>query len=127
MGNTGGGGNICGAGRECGRGEGKDIKQYHVDAAEAFCQQQLPTTSEEVKSISEWPHPHERDFRKLSISPSFGVSKVKRQFSDIGKHLIAEVEAASYSSNNGDDDNKIPALQLCGYQIEGVNWLLWNW
>ena len=68
-----------------------------------------------------------RDFKKISVSPSFGVSKVKRPVADIGKHLSEEVVAASYSLNNDDNDNEIPALQLRGYQLEGVNWLLWNW
>ena len=84
-------------------------------------------TAEEVKWILERPHTHMRDFKKHSVSPLFDVFKVKRPVSDIGKHLIAEVASASYSSNNGYDDNEIPALQLRGYQLEGVNWLLWNW
>ena len=59
-----------------------------------------------------------RDFKKLSFLPSFGVSKVKRPVSDIGKHFSAEVAVASSSFNNGDNDNEIPALQLCGYQLK---------
>ena len=65
-----------------------------------------------------------RDFKKISVSPSFGVSKVKRPVADIGKHFSSEVAAASSSSKNGDDGNEIPALQLRGYQLKGVNWLL---
>ena len=68
-----------------------------------------------------------RDFKKLSVLPSFGVSKVKQPVADIGEHVSVEVAAASYSSNNDDDDNEIPALHICGYQLKGVNWLLWNW
>ena len=55
------------------------------------------------------------------------MSKVKQPVVDIGKHLIAEVAEASYSSKNSDNDNEIPALQLRGYQIEGMKWLLFNW
>ena len=33
----------------------------------------------------------------------------------------------SSSSKNGDDENKIPALHIRGYQFKGVNWLFWNW
>ena len=39
-----------------------------------------------------------------------GLSKVKQPVADIGNHLSAEVEAASSSSNNGDNDNEITAL-----------------
>ena len=59
--------------------------------------------------------------------PSLGVSKVNRPVSDIGKHLSADVAEDSSSFNNGYDDNEIPALQLRGYQLKGVNWMLWNW
>ena len=47
----------------------KKIRQYYVDAEEEFCQRQRPTTSKEVKSISERPHPHVRDFKKFSVLP----------------------------------------------------------
>ena len=105
----------------------KDIKQDYVDAAEEFWQSQQPPTAEEVKSILEWPHPHVRDFKKFSVLTSFGVSKVKRPVADIGKNLSAEVEEASSSSNNGDNNGGIPAIQLRSYQLEGVKWLIWNW
>ena len=105
----------------------KDIKKDYVDTVEEFWQRQRPPTSGEVKSISERPHPHVGDFKNISVLLSFGVSKVRLPVSDIGEHLSVEVEAASSSSKNGDDDNEIPALHLRGYQLEGVNWLLWNW
>ena len=70
-----------------------------------------------MKSVSERSHPYVRYFNKLSVSPSFGVSKEKRPVADIGKHLSEEVAAASYSSKNGDNDNEIPAIQLLGYQL----------
>ena len=53
-----------------GEGGGGYIKQEYVDASEDFWQRQRPPTAEEVKSISELPHPHVRDFRNLSVSPS---------------------------------------------------------
>ena len=106
---------------------GKDIKKYYVDAAEDFCQQYCPPTDEEVKSISKRPHTHVRDFKKLSVLSTFGVSKVNQQVSDIEKNFSAEVAADSSSLNNVNNDYEIPALQLRGYQLEGVNWLLWNW
>ena len=85
--------------------------------SEDFLKHQGPPTAEEVKCILERPHPHVRDFKKISVLPSFDVSKVKRPVADIGKHLSAELSEASSSSNNGDDDNGIPALQLRGYYI----------
>ena len=71
------------------------IKQDYVDSAKDFWQQQRNPTTEEVKSISESPHPHVRYFRKLNVSPSFGVFYVKQPGADIGKHLSAEVAEAS--------------------------------
>ena len=62
---------------------GKEIKQDYVDASEEFWQLHSPPTDEEVKSISERTHPHVRDFNKLSVSPLFGVSKVKRPVDNI--------------------------------------------
>ena len=76
-----------------------------MDAAEDFWQKQRPPIAEEVKPISERPHTHVRDFKTLSILPSFGVYKVKRPVAGIVKHLSAEVEAASSSSKNGKNDN----------------------
>ena len=49
----------------------KDIKKDYVDTVEEFWQRHLPSTYEEVKSISERPHPYVRDFKKLSVLPSF--------------------------------------------------------
>ena len=98
-----------------------------MDAAEGFWKGHCPPTSEEVKSISERSHPHVRDFNNLSVSPSFGVPKVKQPVADILKPLIAEVASDSYSLNNGDNANKVSALQLRGCQFEGVKLLLCNW
>ena len=81
-----------------------------MGAAEGFCKRQSPTTAEEVKSILERPHPHVRDSKKLSVSPSFGVSKVKQPVAVIGKHLSAEVVSDSSFSINVGDDNEITAL-----------------
>ena len=71
----------------------KDIKKDYIDSAEGFWQQQRPPIAEEVESVSEQPHPNVREFKKIIISPLFGVSEVKRPVADIGKHLSAEVVA----------------------------------
>ena len=68
-----------------------------------------------------------KNFKKLSFLLSFGVSKVKRRVADILKHFSEVMTEASSSSNNGDDDNEIPVLQLCGYQLKGLNLLLLIW
>jgi len=50
--------------------------------------------------------PSLQEYRKLEKSPAFGISNI----------LIDE------------DDNQISnGLRLRDYQLEGVNWLLWNW
>ena len=76
-----------------------------MESVEELCQRHRPTTAEEMKSISEWTHPHVRDFNNLSVLPSFGVLKVNRTVGDTVKNLSAEVVAASSSSNNSDNDN----------------------
>ena len=105
----------------------KYIKQYYVDAAEDLWQRQRPPTAEKVKFISERPHQHVKNFKKLSFLLSFGVSKVKRRVADILKHFSEVMTEASSSSNNGDDDNEIPALHIHGYQLEVMNWLIQDW
>ena len=85
-----------------------------MGSAEEFCQRQRPPTAEEVNYILERQHTHVREFKKLSVLPPFGVSKVKQSVDYIGKHLSAEVAEASSSSNNGDNNGGIPAIQLRG-------------
>jgi hypothetical protein len=56
--------------------------------------------------IHQLPFPALQDYKKLETSPYYGVSAVIPQ-----------------------DDEEIPfeGLQLRDYQLEGINWLLWNW
>ena len=49
---------------------GNYIKQDNVEVAVEFWQRQRPPKAEEVKSTSEQPHPHVREFKKLSVLPS---------------------------------------------------------
>ncbi len=56
----------------------------------------------------------------MSESPVFGVSATKRRvaISHDGKGDVLK---------NGDDEESPSPLRLRNYQLEGVNWLLWNW
>ena len=63
-----------------------------------------------------------RDFKKLHESPTFGISKKRRP--------IAKLE-----TENGDVVHDITSsaseidlgFRLRSYQLEGLNWLLFNW
>ncbi len=95
-----------------------DIKKDFVDEVEDFWLRQRPPSPEEVEEISKERQPHPRSFKKLNESPIFGISNVERP--------IAKLE--------GDDENETTneaveesVLKLRAYQLEGVNWLLWNW
>jgi len=95
-----------------------DIKRDFVDEVEDFWMRQRAPSSEEVKQISNTPHPHPKNFKKLTESPVFGVSSFERKVAIL---------------NDGQDDiidgDAEPAaeMRLRVYQLEGVNWLLWNW
>ncbi len=95
-----------------------DIKKDFVDEVEDFWLRQRAPSPEEVEEISKERQPHPRSFKKLNESPIFGISSVERP--------IAKLE--------GDDENETTSeaveesvLKLREYQLEGVNWLLWNW
>lgn len=56
-------------------------------------------------------HPNMQDYKRFTESPHFGLSAYSNN-----------------STNNTDDtDANASALHLRDYQLEGVNWLLWNW
>ena len=91
----------------------KDIKADFVDEVEDYWLRQRSPTISETKFK---PHPNVRDFKKLKESPIFGVSSSKRP--------IVGVESDETQSEV--DENEV-SLKLRSYQLEGVNWLLWNW
>lgn len=99
----------------------KDIKRDAVDEAEDFWYRQRAPTLDQANRITSRPHPHVRDFRKLATSPKFAVSRKPRPVADLGDGLSAKLKE--------DDDEKDASegFQLRGYQLEGVNWLLFNW
>ncbi|KAL7487630.1 hypothetical protein ACHAW6_013214 [Cyclotella cf. meneghiniana] len=95
-----------------------DIKRDFVDEVEDFWYRQKVPSTNEIKLISNSPHPHPKDFKKMTESPIFGVSSKERP--------IAKLDDGEDSETTGDNDTS-PVLKLRAYQLEGVNWLLWNW
>ncbi len=93
------------------------IKHDCVDQADAFWRRQRPTDADVLTVKS---HPHIREYKKMSESPVFGVSVTKRRIAMLhdGKDDVFK---------NGDDEDNPSPLRLRNYQLEGVNWLLWNW
>ena len=95
------------------------IKHNSVDQAEDFWLRQRPKIDNSVELAGKG-RPHMREYKKLVESPSFGISSTKRP--------TAELSDERNSVGNCDDEES-PAvvLRLRNYQLEGVNWLLWNW
>jgi SNF2 family DNA or RNA helicase len=85
---------------ECTWERWEDIKSYYREVW-LFWQLQKPPKLPIVPPA----FPTLQEYRKLEISPTFGVSNI----------LVEE------------DDDGNTGLKLRDYQLEGVNWLLWNW
>ena len=101
-----------------------DLKRDFVDEVEDFWRRQKPPSQKKVKLITTSKHPHPRSFEKMKESPVFGVSKVKRPVAK----LEGDAEGACVDAVEDDTDaDNETVLKLRGYQLEGVNWLLWNW
>lgn len=93
----------------------RDIKRDAVDEAEDFWIRQQPPDPERVNELVNKPHPHIREFRKQQESPVFGISQRKRAVADMGQ------------TKDDDDSPSHKGFQMRSYQLEGVNWLLFNW
>uniref|UniRef100_A0A7S1B9C3 Uncharacterized protein n=2 Tax=Corethron hystrix TaxID=216773 RepID=A0A7S1B9C3_9STRA len=85
----------------------RDIKSNFVDLAEDFWLRQAYEPLFETNARR--PRPHIKEFQKLTTSPSFAVSTKLRP----GGPPV--------------DPKTQTNFKLRGYQLEGVNWLLWNW
>jgi len=94
----------------------KDIKTDAADEAEDFWIRQQPP-DEEILTKNSQPHPHMKDFRKIQESPSFGISQRKR--------LVADSVDGKVVPKEEEDESE--GFRLRNYQLEGVNWLLFNW
>jgi SNF2 family DNA or RNA helicase len=97
-----------------------DIKRDFVDEVDDFWLRQQAPSPEEVEEITEERHPHPRSFKKMKESPIFGISEKERPIAKLEGLSEVDYEASS------DTDNE-SVLKLRSYQLEGVNWLLWNW
>ena len=86
----------------------RDIKLDAVNLAEDFWYRQKAPINFQNKQ-----HPHVRDFKKLQESPTFGLS-------DRSRPSIGFDEAEK-------DEDAFKGFKLRAYQLEGVNWLLFNW
>lgn len=94
------------------------IKYDSVDQAEDFwLRQKVPDAL-----FFDTSHPHLSEYKKLIESPCFGVSSVKRHIAT----LCTEAKSSSTCDDTNDDVLE-DELRLRAYQLEGVNWLLWNW
>jgi hypothetical protein len=93
----------------------RDIKRDAVDEAEDFWIRQQPPTPQRVEELVSKQHPHIRDFRKQQDSPVFGLSRRKREVADMGQ------------AKEDDEISTTTGFKLRSYQLEGVNWLLFNW
>ena len=96
----------------------KDIKTDAANLVEDFWMRQKPPDEETLIRNSQ-PHPHIKDFRKVQESPSYGLSERKRLIADsVDGRLVPKEE---------EDDSTTTDFRLRNYQLEGVNWLLFNW
>ena len=98
----------------------RDIKSEAVTEVEDFWyRQQLPSIDiEKALQVTDKPHPHVREFRKLQESPLYGISTKERPSVDLEEDQAMSVD---------EDEDSFSGFQLRGYQLEGVNWLLFNW
>ena len=101
----------------------RHIKHDSVDQAEDFWYRQKAPDIETTKVVNSKPHPHMREYKKLLESPEFGLPSMERPIADLGegesgkKDVVVDVKEGAAST----------VLKLRSYQLEGVNWLLWNW
>jgi hypothetical protein len=96
----------------------RDIKRDAVDEAEDFWHRQKPPSQELIREILNKPHPHVRDFRKLQDSATYGISSRIRPIAKLGDGFDLTEEEESEAKQG---------FKLRTYQLEGVNWLLFNW
>jgi hypothetical protein len=98
----------------------RDIKADAVCETEDFWFRQKPPDAEEVHKMTTRVHPHIRDFRKVQASPLYGMSERERPIADLG-------DGAPMSTDEDEGDADGRGFRLRSYQLEGVNWLLFNW
>jgi Chromo (CHRromatin Organisation MOdifier) domain len=102
----------------------RDIKHDAVEEVEDFWYRQVAPDLEYAKECYARPHPHMREFQKLKESPVFGVSKKPRP--------VFKMEVDDGEGEGGNDATTTVSevetgFRLRSYQLEGLNWLLFNW
>jgi SNF2 family DNA or RNA helicase len=106
----------------------KDLKVDYIELAEDFWHRQKVPSDENIVAK---PHPELQQFQKMNESPTFGVSHTPRPVYDfVKKALVDPAMETKEADDDDDEDEKLKqaqALHLRSYQLEGVNWLLWNW
>lgn len=96
----------------------RDIKRDAVNETEDFWHRQKPPDQEVLQDIASRQHPHVRDFKKLQASPTYGLSLRVRPVAKLGDGADVSEEEETEAKQG---------FQLRSYQLEGVNWLLFNW
>jgi Chromo (CHRromatin Organisation MOdifier) domain len=102
----------------------KDIKRDAVDYVEDFWYRQQAPDLDEANRLASKPHPHIRDFTKLSVSRAYGISSRPRPAAQLDDD---KSESLCPELNEDEGADVDPGFRLRGYQLEGVNWLLFNW
>ena len=94
----------------------RDIKCDAIDEAEDFWARQNPP-DEKTIALSSRPHPHMKEFQKIQESPVFGLSERQRPIAEVLNGVKVPIE----------EKEEPDGFRLRNYQLEGVNWLLFNW
>ena len=102
----------------------RDIKRDAVDQAEDFWYRNSPQL-DKLRGSAAMSHPNIRDFKKLQESPTYGVSSRKRPVASLDGDAV--MEDVDNRGGADDDAGAFKGFQLRSYQLEGVNWLLFNW
>ena len=100
----------------------RDIKYDAVEEVEDFWYRQIPPDFEYAKRCFNRSHPHMKDFKKLQVSRAYGVSNKSRPVANLNDNKVENVNSELSSTTEPES-----GFRLRSYQLEGLNWLLFNW
>jgi chromodomain-helicase-DNA-binding protein 7 len=100
----------------------RDIKYDAVEEVEDFWYRQVPPDLDYARQCFNRPHPHMKDFKKLQVSRTYGVSNKPRP---VAKLSIDKVDNENIDFSSATEPES--GFRLRSYQLEGLNWLLFNW